>query len=136
MLQYFRGWCNSSFFLRSLSWNFTNNFQWLDYWVECFSKTKNVSFLFNLTSGWCDQIERFFKVLGNKFAIKSRPKRLLTFWLNLKMFTINLKTAVEILLATFEIIWTTFQNIWATFLFQHLVTLVVQYIRFEWALKV
>ena len=78
-----------------------------------------------------DQIGRFLKVLGNKFAIKSRPKILLTFWLNLKMFTINLKTAVEILLATFEIIWTTFQNIWATFLFQHLVTLVVQYIRFE-----
>ena len=30
--------------------------------------------------GQCDQIGRFFKVLGNKFAHKISPKRLGTFW--------------------------------------------------------
>ena len=29
----------------------------------------------------CDHIGRFLKVLGNKFALKSSPKRLLTFGL-------------------------------------------------------
>ena len=48
------------------------------------------------------------KVLGNKFAYKSSPKRLLTFGLFCKR-SINVKTALHIL--------------YATFLIQHMVTL-------------
>ena len=48
----------------------------------------------------CDQIRRYLKVLGNKFAYESSSKRLASFG----------KDAVDI--------------IWASFLLQHLVTLV------------
>ena len=34
----------------------------------------------------CDQIGRFFKVLGNKSAIKSSPKKMGDIWANLKRF--------------------------------------------------
>ena len=43
----------------------------------------------------CDQIWRFFKVLGDKFAYKSSQKRLLTFGLVWKR-AINVKITVNI----------------------------------------
>ena len=43
----------------------------------------------------CDQIGRFLKVFGNKFAYKSIPKRLLTFGLFWKR-SINVKTSLDI----------------------------------------
>ena len=42
------------------------------------------------TNNQCDQIGQFFKVLGNKFTLKSSPKRLLTFGLFRKR-SINVK---------------------------------------------
>ena len=56
------------------------------------------------TADQCDQIGRFLKVLGNKFALKSSQKRLLTFGLIWNQ-SINVKNAVEIVYATFENIW-------------------------------
>ena len=42
------------------------------------------------TNNQCDKIGQFFKVLGNKFTLKSSPKRLLTFGLFRKR-SINVK---------------------------------------------
>ena len=67
-----------------------------------------VDFQLWVGSWQCDQIGWFLKVLGNKFAYKSNPKRLLTFGLFCKR-SINVKTALHIL--------------YATFLIQHMVTL-------------
>ena len=47
-----------------------------------------------------DQIGRLLKVLGNKFALKSKPKRLLTFG-PFRKRSINVKTAVDVIWATF-----------------------------------
>ena len=42
-----------------------------------------------LTSEHRDQIGQFLKVLGNKFACKSSPKTLETFWAILKSITLS-----------------------------------------------
>ena len=62
----------------------------------------------------CDQIGRFSKVLGNKFACKSSPKH---WWLFGPFWkaSLNVKTAVAS-------IWATFGNIWCQILLQYLVT--------------
>ena len=44
----------------------------------------------------CDQIGRFLKVLGNKFANKSSPKKISDLWVNLKR-QIDVKTAMDII---------------------------------------
>ena len=54
-----------------------------------------------------DQIKRFLKALGSKFAIKIRPKKIGDFWAVLKR-SIYVLTAVDIM-------WATFGNISATF---------------------
>ena len=51
---------------------------------NCFSLLAFISFSSSMrvcvySDEQCDQIGRFLKVLGNKFAYKSSPKRMLTF---------------------------------------------------------
>ena len=49
----------------------------------------------------CDQIVRFFKVLGNKCFHKKEPKYLVTFGAILKYTTLKVKTALATFWATF-----------------------------------
>ena len=54
--------------------------------------------LFNMAKGshnWCDQIGRFFKVLGDKFSCIGTTKILVTFWTILKNIILKVKTAAD-----------------------------------------
>ena len=61
--------------------------------VDCCSEVSNSQ---QFLSKQRDQIGRFLKILDNKFAYKSSPKRLLTFGLFWKR-AINVKITVDIL---------------------------------------
>ena len=49
----------------------------------------------------CDQIGRFMKVLGNRFACKSSPTSMVTFWAILKSLTLCKKNCCAIYLGNF-----------------------------------
>ena len=70
-------------FLQYLAKFWTNFGKNIWFWANFHScKWPNIEWIFNLFGRTqCDEIGRFLKVLGNKFALKSSPKILLTFGL-------------------------------------------------------